>query len=221
MKLGVYIVYLTCILICLIAAIIHRKELANRKVGFFIPYLLYIFIQETVFGILSYTDPTFKTAVGYNLYRILTVIIFAIFFCRVNFMKKFHRLITWSAAFFVVFSIVDHIFFEPITSASSILNLVRGFILIFFGILFLASYMQIDSRKIEQYWRPFLWITIGIVIFYPVVSIVIYLQTYLNAMSAMLGPFKLYQLIPQVMSIFMYSCFTYAFHLCRKIKEPI
>ena len=221
MKLGLYIIYLACIFVSLAAAIFQRKELFKRKVGFFIPYLSYVFLQEITLGVVNYVNPDFKTNIVYNIYRVLTVIFFAAFFSRVTFMKKFHSAILWSAIAFVLISIVDHSFYEPITAPSSILNLIRGFILISYGILFLASYMQIDSPKLEHYWRPFLWITIGIVIFYPVISIVIYLQSYLNAMSAMLGPFKLYQLIPQLMSIFMYSCFTYAFYLCRKIKEPI
>lgn len=219
MKLAVYIIFLTVILASVIAAIIYRKELKQRRVGFLLPYLAYVFVQEATLSALNALKPEFPNAIVYNLYRVLTVIVFAVFFSRVKFLERWHRLIKITTIAFVLISILDHAFLEPITKNSSILGLVRGFILIVYGILFLFEYMQIESREEEKYWRPFLWITIGIVIFYPVISIALYLQAYLLAKSATLGPFKLYQLIPQVMSMFMYSCFIYAFHLCRKTQQ--
>jgi hypothetical protein len=133
-------------------------------------------------------------------------------------MKKFRQIITWSCVLFILLSIAHHILFEPITVNSKYLPLLRAFVIGFFAVLFLFGYLQVEDKISDRYWRPLLWVTIGIVIFYPVTSVVLFLQPYLYEKEATLGPFKLYQLIPQVMSIFMYSCFTYAFYLCRKIN---
>jgi hypothetical protein len=65
---------------------------------------------------------------------------------------------------------------------------------------------------------PHIWITIGVATFYPVISISLSFQKYLSANDATLFGLKVYQAIPQVMSIFMYSCFSYAFYLCQKKK---
>jgi len=98
------------------------------------------------------------------------------------------------------------------------LILLRGFLITFCCILFLFRYFNLDNIKEEKFWRPLIWVTGGIVIFYPVVTLSLTFQDYLAAQDATLFGFKLYHLIPQVMSIFMYSCFSYAFYLCRRIK---
>ncbi|HEX2629337.1 MAG TPA: hypothetical protein VHM26_10000, partial [Chitinophagaceae bacterium] len=81
------------------------------------------------------------------------------------------------------------------------------------------NYFKLDNPAEEKKWLPMLWITIGIVTFYPVVNIsfTLYwqLQSYNNTT---IGGIKIHQIIPRVMSIFMYSCFAWAFHLCRKTK---
>jgi hypothetical protein len=61
-----------------------------------------------------------------------------------------------------------------------------------------------------------LWVVVGIVTFYPVVNIAFSFHKYLVAYEATLWGMKLYRMIPHIMSIFMYSCFTRAFYLCKK-----
>jgi hypothetical protein len=147
------------------------------------------------------------------------VVFFAILYYRLPFMKQFRRTITLTVGIYLALTVVTHVFFESIFGASRYLPLLRGFLITFYGIFFLFSYFQLDSKEAEEYWRPMMWVTIGVVMFYPVTSIVIHLQRYLYMNSAMLGDFKLYNLVPQLMSYFMYSCFIFAFHLCRKEKQ--
>jgi hypothetical protein len=79
-------------------------------------------------------------------------------------------------------------------------------------------YFNLDNSAEEKFWRPLLWITIGIATFYPVISISLSLQNYLTVGRYTFYGLKVYQVIPQLMSIFMYSCFSYAFYLCQKKK---
>jgi len=92
----------------------------------------------------------------------------------------------------------------------------RNSLITFFATLFLYRYFLIDNLAKQQFWKPELWITIGIVFFYPVSAIAITFHKYLYDYNATLYGLKLYQAIPQLMSIFMYSCFCYAFYLCKK-----
>jgi hypothetical protein len=59
-------------------------------------------------------------------------------------------------------------------------------------------------------------VTIGVIIFYPAINVSLGLQKHLSDFNVRVGGLKLHQLIPQVLSIFMYGCFSYAFCLCRK-----
>jgi hypothetical protein len=132
-------------------------------------------------------------------------------------MSPLRKLIGGITLTYLFLLLTNYCFFESIFANRGYMTLARGFILTFYALLFLFRYFNLDNSEVERYWRPLLWITAGLAIFYPVVSISLAFQEYLVKRTPGDQP-RIYQLIPQVMSIFMYSCFTYAFYLCRKIK---
>ena len=216
MKLALLLIYLVSILFSVLTAFIYRKHLASRKLLIMLPFLFLVFIQETVLGILAMYSANASNSIIYNIYRPVTVIVFAFIYYRLPFMQSVKRLIAVIVAFYLLLVLANHIFFESILDTSTYMILVRGFFITLLGLLFLARYFHLDNLSEEKYWRPLLWITVGIAIFYPVTSISISFQKYLSHGDYTVFGFKLYHVIPRVMSIFMYSCFSYAFFLCRK-----
>src|SRR5690606_2540936 len=196
-----------------IASAIFYRDIRTRRLGIMLPYLAYVSVQEL--ALYFYSSPEMNSVI-YNLYRPLTVIFFAMIYYPIPLMKPFRKVILYSAIFYVVLTIINYAFIEPIDQSSRYIQLIRGFIVCFYGIFFLFGYFLLDNHEEVEYWKPLMWVTIGIVIFYPVTSIIAQLHIYLYENAATLGGLKLYTLIPQLMSIFMYGCFTYAFYLCRK-----
>jgi hypothetical protein len=222
MVIFLHILYYASTLFCAILAIYYRKELAGRRIGFLVPYLVYVFLQEITLHILSLTkvipDVIPNNYIVYNLYRPLSVVIFMLVYYRTPLKDGMKKPIYWSTIIFLAFTVVNYIFFESIFGTSTYMPILRALVITFHGMIFLFYFFQLDSRKEERFWQPILWITIGLVIFYPVSSIALNLQDYLRVKSVTVFGMKLYNLIPQVMSVFMYGCFCYAFYLCRKIK---
>ena len=210
--------YLAGILFSAVMAFIQRKAIMSRRISILLPYIILVFIQETIFALAIYFDYKVSNAIVYNIYRPVSVIVFFWIYYHIPFMAPFRRLMLWLTVIYLGVVLINYFFIESIFTVSSYLTLVRGFVITMYGILFLVRYFNLDNLSEEKYWRPLIWITIGIVIFYPVISISINFQKYLAEASATLYGFKLYQIIPQVMSIFMYSCFSYAFYLCKKIN---
>jgi hypothetical protein len=208
--------YLGCILFSAIMAFVYRRELRGRQLSILLPYLVLVFIQEIVIAFANYKGYMVNNAVLYNIYRPASVIVFFWIYYPIPFMVPLRKLLLWMTAIYLIVILVNYCFLESIVTTSSYLTLARGFVITFYGILFLFRYFNLDNLAEEKYWRPVIWITIGIVIFYPVISISANFQKYLAADSATLYGLKLYQVIPQLMSIFMYSCFSYAFYLCQK-----
>jgi hypothetical protein len=182
------------------------------------PYLLLVFIQETSLGFVRMYDPAYNNAIIYNIYRPINVLVFAFLYYQIPFMKPFRQMILWSTTIYLLVYVIHYSFLESIHTASTYLILFRGFIITFFAILFLFKYFLLDDIREEKFWHPYIWITIGIVTFYPVVSISISLQKLLLTSGSIIKGFQLYNIIPQVMSIFMYGCFSYAFYLCQRKK---
>ena len=218
MSVFLQVLYYVSILLSVVLAVRSRKKLAERKLGIMLPFLVYVILQEATLRILTLSDTLVTNDIVYNFYRLLTVIVFMLVYARVRLMSNFKKLIYITAGIYCLFTLLNYIFFESVFEASKYLPILRGITITFFGILFLLNFFQLDEGDREDHWRPLLWITIGVVVFYPVTSIVLNLQPYLRTQSATIGGVKLYNLIPRLMSVFMYGCFAYSFYICRTAK---
>jgi hypothetical protein len=197
-------------------AFVRRQELKSRQLFPFIPYLFLLFAQEVSMFLYSFYAPTGSTGIYYNIYTPVNALFYVYFYTRIPFNNP-ARSITWILAIlFLVANVITYVAIQSIRVYNSYLGLAGGFLITLCGILFLFNYFKLDNPAEEKKWLPVLWITIGVVIFHPVVNISFALYKYLLAYQATVSGMKLYRLIPQLMSIFMYVCFTRAFYLCKK-----
>lgn len=210
------IVYLICLFASAIVAFLYRKNLASRQLSFFIPFLFLLFVQETSLFFYVQKYPTFSTGIFYNIYTPVSVLLFSLFYSSIPFNDRVRTLITTLTIIFLTAVLITYCFIQSIYVYNNYISLGGGFLITLCGILFLFNYFKLDNHKEEKKWLPVIWITIGIVTFYPVVNISFALYKYLLAYQATIFGIKLYRLIPQLMSIFMYGCFIRAFYLCRK-----
>ena len=192
---------------------IYRRYLGSRKLSILLPYLGYVFIQEMVL-----LNVNFFNAIVYNIYRPVSVFVFAWIYFQVPFMKIFRRLILIGCGIYLAGTILNYVFLESISSTSSYMNLARGFMIVALGILVLGRYFYLDSKNEERFWSPLIWIAGSSIIFYSVISIAISFQAFLSNPKQLIFGLTLYRFIPRLMSMFMYPCFAYAFYLCKKIR---
>lgn len=213
-----HFIYLACLLASSLVAFSYRKELKSRQLSLFPWYLLIIFLQETLVFILLRINPDLSTGIIYNIYNPLSAVFFATFYYRIPFNSPSRPLIGSLTVLFLVATIVTFLWIQPIHIYNNYISLSAGFLITFCCLVFLFNYFKLDYTSEEKKWQPVIWITIGLVVFFPVVNISFALYKYLLAYQATVSGQKLYRLIPQLMSIFMYGCFIRAFYLCRKRK---
>lgn len=214
-----YVIYECLLLFCAVMACINYKSLRANGLGILLPFLVYTLIQEwLLFSLVEMFHVLTSSAIFYNIYRPLTILVTALLYYSVPFLRNLRGFIIGITIFMLLLYAVNYLFLEHFTTTSSYITILRGLAVTAFCILFLYHYFNLDNREEEFFWRPLLWVTIGMVVFYPVTSIVFTFSKFLAAKEATLFGMKLYQVIPQLMSIFMYSCFCYAFYLCKKKK---
>jgi hypothetical protein len=216
MKTIVLFIYLFSLLLSALMAFVHRKALKSRLLSILTPYLIYVFIQELSIYFYLREYPGASTGIFYNIYNPVSVLTFAFLYSRIPLNAPARKPIAWLVTIYLLVTAVTLLFIQPITTLSFYLSLAAGFAIASCGIFFLFNYFNLDNSAEEKHWRPVLWVTIGVVVFYPVVDISWAFHKYLLNNNVTIAGIKLYQLIPQVMSIFMYGCFAYAFYLCRK-----
>ncbi len=212
-----FLVYGSVLLTSAVMALLRWKDLRSRGLEWFVPYLWYVFLQEfSNHYFFSQLFPSGSNDIMYNIYRLITVLFFTGIYYRLPFMKPFRKYITgmvilYSLAFIIIFGFLQSIF-----TTNGYLGLARGFVISVTGLLFLFAYFHLDNRQEEKFWQPWVWITMGILLFYPVVSISQTFWRYLLAVDASVLGIRVYNLIPQLMSLVMYSFFSYAFYLCKR-----
>lgn len=211
-----FFLYLAAILLSAVASIVFRRSLNRRKIAIMMPYLSLVFLMEAGLYIAMSYKAISDTVFVYNIYKIVTVLVFALLYYRIPFMAPFRRLILILTAGYLLVIAISYLSYASILGHNPYLTLLRGFLVTLFAILFLLRFFGLDNPEEEKFWRPLLWITAGVALFYPVISITASFSSFLSKHDATLFGFKLYQTIPQLMSIFMYSCFSYAFYLCHK-----
>jgi hypothetical protein len=204
-------------LLSAVVAFAFRSHIRERKLTILIPYLFYIFFQEATLIILAATDRSFSNSIVYNIYRPVSALVFAYIYWNIPFMARYRKLIFAITGIYLFLAITTYFLgIDSIKVPSSYLTVARGLVITGCAVLFLFSYFNLENAEEEKFWHPLVWITAGLVIFYPVVTISLSFHKYLLSHDATVYGLKLYQVIPQVMSIFMYSCFSYAFYLCQR-----
>lgn len=209
-------IYLVCLLTSSIVGFVYYKDLKSRQLSFLPFYLLLVFAQELIAILLIRQDPSYSTGYIYNIYNPVNTLVYMIFYYHIPFNLPVRKLIGVLIIVFVILTLATFFFFKSIYVYNSYLSLASGFLITLCGILFLLNYFKLDNHIEEKKWLPVIWITIGLVAFYPVVNISFALHKNLLAYQATIFGMKLYRLIPQLMSIFMYVCFIRAFYLCSK-----
>ena len=211
-----YFVYMAFLLASALVAIAYSRNLSKWHLKIMVLYLPLVFLMESyqawkLFGLGKSTAPI------YNIYKPISVLVFAAIYFSIPIMARFRKLIIGIVSVYLLVVLMSYIFIDSIFLTNNIyLTLARGICITFFCVFFLISFFLLDSFEKEKFWQPLIWVTVGAVTFYPVISISIGFHEYLRDYNATVFGTKLYQAVPQIMSIFMYSCFSYAFYLCKK-----
>ena len=209
-------VYLASLLISAVAGFTYRQHLKSRRLFLFVPFLLLLFIQEILLFFYIQKWPKTSTGVVYNCYFVITTFFIALFYYSIPFNAALRKLILWMLFIYSVIVIFTFSFLQSLYVYNSYLTLASGAIITCCAVFFLFNYFNLDNRTLETHWLPVVWITLGIVVFYPVTNISFAFYKHLLAYRAEIFGLRLYNAIPQLMSIFMYGCFTYSFYLCKK-----
>jgi hypothetical protein len=210
------IIYLVCLLLSAVSAVVWHRHLKSRQLTILIPYLCLLSIQEISVGFYVYNCDDCTTGIVYNIYKPISAIFLAFFYYNIPFNAPLRKMIVWMIIVYLLITFFTFAFIHPINIYNNYLSLAGGLVITCCSIFFLFNYFNLDNRTLEKHWQPVVWISIGIVLFYPIVNISFSFYKHLLVLQADIFGIKVYNLIPRVMSIFMYSCFTYAFYLCKK-----
>ena len=207
-------VYLYFILFSLVIAVYCYHGLKFSFLKWFIPFLLITLFTELVAVYYKYVLDQ-PNGWLYNIYIIFQVLFSLYMYWQLKMRKPFRQVI---AACFIIYSLLSLAVYgrDGVQSLNVYMFLTGGFFVVLSGIFFLFNYFSLDNAGEEINLIPFLWITIGVLSYFSVLSITISLYKYILMYKLAIGGVELYNLVPRLMSIILYSSFAYGFWLCRK-----
>ncbi len=198
----------------LVVAIWHLRWLRNSFWIWFIPFLAFTLLIEIAATFFWNRSNNWL----YNAYVLIQFLFTSSFFFFLTRSSRSRKLIQLLFIFFYLFSIYIYISSSSFFDFNLPVFTLDCFLTVFFAILYLVECInENDVLKINTQ-IPALWATAGIVIFFSVASIVSNMHDFIRTNNLTFFGVYLDNIVPQILSLIMYSCFAFSFFLWRKIQ---
>ncbi len=206
--------YIVIQLISLLIGLIYFRYIKLFALQVMVPLLFFVFgieIIATNAGLFG-----FKTNLYiYNTYVLLSPIFYFVLFLRlIKFQPKFKKIYITTSLVFFLFFIVDYFSIKPseFNYYSLTISMVAYIIL---SLILLFQIVTDDTRQVPLVSEPYFWIASGIILFGLVSIIMLGLHTYIVRHQIRIGGVAIYRIIMPMVNAVLYSCFAYAFYLCK------
>lgn len=201
-------------LISLIIAIIYYPYIKRNAMKWTLPFLVFIFLAEII---AKYQVEILKKSTINTYYLILLVETIFYSYMFVNMTKNLStkKIITViSIATFLIYTLAYFIYNENV--GSFYFNITaEGILLSVMSIIYLYSFVNdYESYKISQ--EPAFWVAFGVAVFFSVSTIVMSLHKVIVIKKLFFLGQQLHNIIPQILSVILYSSLSIAIILCKK-----
>jgi hypothetical protein len=212
-----FYIYLCFLFFSFLVSVANYRWLKSRLMHGF-PYLLLLTLIVELLANYLNRERGIQNAFMYNLFVPIEIGYFAWFYLRLPVNRSQRIFLGTLLGIYFAANLVMYLFIRPLTRFNAYLFIAGGLMIVIICLLFFYNYFNLDNPREETRWQPVIWISAGIVAYFTVACSTLALYNFMVSLQAELFGVRLYRLIPQILSIFMYSSFAYAFVLCRKEK---
>ncbi len=202
-------------LVSLVIVVYYYPSIRYSFMKFFLPFLLFIFIAEAITSLQVIRDDV-RSNVGLQyLISIVETIFYGYIFYNLSHRNGLKKIILiQSISFFLIYLSLFFFFGSKVSIFTFCLTL-YGFSLSIIAIGHIYNKF-IDEEYIDIVKDPGFWIAFGVSIFFSGISIALILHEFILKNNLNLFGIKLYNFIPRVLSIILYSSISIAIILCKK-----
>lgn len=182
---------------------------------YFLPFLLFIFIAEGIAS-LQIIRANIRSNIGLQyLISIVETIFYGYIFYNLSSKNGFKKVILIHSISFFLIYISSFFFLGNKVGVFTICLTLYGFFLSIIAIGHIYNKF-IDEEYLDIVKDPGFWIAFGVTIFFSGISIALILYEFILKNNLNLFGVKLYNFIPRVLSIILYSSISIAIILCKK-----
>jgi len=201
-------------LFSLVVAIIYYPYLKNSVMKWFLPFLVFITVSEIYGHYIGYALHKSNTSI-YGFIAIIEAVFYSYFFYTITTEGASKKIIFIISFFNISISVV--LFFLTIDNPSYLFaNLI--FLSICFSFISLTYIYSkfVSEEAVYLLSEPGFWVAFGVAIFFSGVSVVFSLHDFSLKHNLTFLGVKLYNIVPQILSVILYLSISTAIILCKK-----
>lgn len=202
-------------LISLVIAIVYYPYLKKSFMKWFLPFLSFIFFTEAFISYLDICNDSRPNSDIYDIIGIGECIFYNYIFYQLahNFFPK--KIIMLFTSLSILPYLIGVVCYSNNNNYHSVGFIVSGLLLSLVSLAYLYDRVTSDDYIFLVSESGF-WIALGISLFFSCTSIVFALHDFILKNNLKLFGVKLYNFVPGVLSIVLYSCISIAIILCKK-----
>jgi len=209
-------------LLSLLFAICFYKGLKRFKILGFIPLLFIVCITELIAVNTTFFGWANNNLLIYNLYVIVSTPVTAYIFLRMLGYQGLKRSLYISMGVLLfTFTVLNFLFVQGQVNFNTYSLILVEFVIAMLALLVIARLFREDDSTILLNHHPYFWISASTLIFSAVTLIVLGLQQFFLLKRIQIGGVQIYRVIMPAINVFLYSCYSYAFYLCRKLTNKL
>jgi hypothetical protein len=211
-----YLHYYFEFLSLLIAGICFGK-LRKSFLALFLPYLLLTLLVELFAG---YLYQTYKQPTGwmYNILNLSSHIFYSYIYFKYSSVFKHKRFILILSSIYLSGSVAYYLS-TTFYQFSNWVIVAGGVLQVILSCLYFYEYLQNDAYVKEKHYSSGLWVASGVLMFYSGITICFSLYHYILLNHLRVFDLPLYNVIPRILSIILYSCISIALITWKKPRK--
>ena len=205
----------------LLLAIVFYRGLKAFKLLGFIPLLVIVCFTEVTAANPSFVGLPNNHGI-YNYYLIFsTPVTFYVFLQMLFFKGWVKSLYVITAALLVLFVVINFFIGQGAQKFDTYSLILIEFLTGLLTLLVIAKLFREDDSAIFLNQHPYFWIAASTLIFSLVTLILLGMQQFIEVKKIRIGDLQIYSVIMPMINVFLYSCYSYAFYLCRKLTNSL
>lgn len=202
-----------------VLAIVYRKQLKAFRLSVFLLLLADVCITEllgtnaTLLGLKS-------NHIINNCYLIVITPLYLWLFLDILELKKTIRgVYIGLSALIVLFILWNFLFFQGVFTFNTYSLIAFEFVSCLIALMLIVKIFSEDNFEIDIVEHPYFWISGGLLIFSVMAIVLLGLHQYILKNNLNVGGVKIYNFIMPIACIILYSSYSYAFYLCKRLTS--
>jgi hypothetical protein len=207
-------------LVGLIVAIIYYPSIRGTFMKWFVPFLSLIFFGEILAKHLYYY--IFDTINNAGLYYTITIIesiFYSYIFYQLTTSRVFKKVLVVFAILSTAANISGLVFFSADYNLYFIFFIISGFFFVLMSLHYIYEQFRMEDAFLTK--QPGFWIALGVSVFFSGTCIVFCLHDIILNNNLNLFGYKLYNLIPRLLSVVLYLCISISIILCKQKNKTL